>query len=304
MRAPATLTAGLRIPALSALIALARPRQWIKNGVVIGAPAAAGVLTHSAALLRVGLAFAAFCLLASGTYFLNDVADAASDRRHPSKRARPVAAGTVTPRLAVVAGTMLLLAGLCLCALIGPAMVVVGAAYAALTTAYSLVLKRVPVLELGVVTTGFVLRAVGGGVAAGVSISRWFLLVVSFGALFVVAGKRYGERISLGDYATRLRPALGVYDPRLLRGLATLAAAGSVVAYCVWAFGHSSEELPMAFSATSIVPFALGAARYAHLLGSGSGSAPEEVLLHDRPLQLLALIWATVFASGVYLTDL
>jgi decaprenyl-phosphate phosphoribosyltransferase len=88
-----------------------------------------------------------------------------------------------------------------------------------------------------------------------------------------------------------------------LRLVATLAAVGAVAAYCVWAFAHSSEELPMAFSATSIVPFALGAARYARLVGSGNGSAPEEVLLHDRPLQLLAVIWATVFASGVYLTD-
>jgi decaprenyl-phosphate phosphoribosyltransferase len=303
VRATAPLPAAGRIPSLSALIGLARPRQWIKNGVVIGAPAAAGVLTQSGTLLRVGLAFVAFCLLASGTYFLNDAVDVASDRKHPSKRERPVAAGTIASRTAIGLGAILLVAGLTLCAAIGASMLAVGAAYVALTTAYSLVLKRIPVLELGVVTTGFVLRAVGGGAAAGVSISRWFLLVVSFGALFVVAGKRYGERVSFGDYATSLRPALGAYNPRLLRLVATLAAVGAVVAYCVWSFGHSSEELPMAFSATSILPFALGAARYAQLLESGNASAPEEVLLHDRPLQLLALTWATVFASGVYLAD-
>ena len=142
---------------------------------------------------RVTVACVAFCLLASGIYAINDVSDAEEDRRHPRKRFRPVAAGELDPRFATALGLSLLLAGLLLCAAIAPLLALVGVGYAALTLSYTLVWRHLIVFDIFAVAGGFVLRAVAGGVAAPVTLSRWFLLVVTSSAVFVAAAKRYAE---------------------------------------------------------------------------------------------------------------
>ena len=186
------LRAGRRTRA-AAVIATMRPRQWIKNALVIAAAGAAGALGHDDTPGRVTVACAAFCLLASGIYAINDVRDAAEDRRHPRKRFRPVAARELEPRFAAALGLSMLLAGILLCAAIGPLLALVGAAYAALTLSYTLVWRHLIVFDIFAVAGGFVLRAVAGGVAAPVTLSRWFLLVVTASAVSVAAAKRYAE---------------------------------------------------------------------------------------------------------------
>jgi decaprenyl-phosphate phosphoribosyltransferase len=281
-----------------AVIATMRPRQWIKNALVIAAAGAAGALGHDDTPGRVTVAFAAFCLLASGIYAINDVADAEEDRRHPRKRFRPVAAGELDPRFATGVGLSLLLAGLLLCAAIGPLLALVGVAYAALTLSYTLVWRHVIVFDIIAVAGGFVLRAVAGGVAAPVTLSRWFLLVVTSAAVFVAAAKRYAElgRAAAGD--GRRRRVLDAYSPRALELIIAGATAVALLAYCMWAFSVPAVR-GIPWRPLTIVPFAACLLRYGDLVQRGAGEAPEDLLLSDRPLQLAGLAWLALFALEV-----
>ncbi len=281
------------------LVRAMRPKQWPKNVLVAAAPGAAGVLTVPAVLADVALAFLAFCLVASGTYLLNDAADVEADRRHPVKRFRPIAAGLVPARLAVGFGVALMLAGFAVAAVVGPGFLGVVGLYVGLTTWYTVQLKHVAVVDLAVVASGFIVRAVAGGVAAGVPISRWFLIVASFGSLFMVAGKRHGEHLDLGEEGVAARSTLAAYSSGYLHYVWTMASGVTVTAYCLWAFEQSSLRGVPLFE-LSIIPFFLGILRYALLLERGRGSAPEEIVLGDRPLLLLGACWLLVFGAGIY----
>src|SRR5918992_5892792 len=175
-----------------------RPKQWLKNLLLLAAPGAAGVLLEPDVAWRVGLAFAAFCLAASGGYLVNDVRDAPADRRHPRKRYRPVADGRVSERVALLVGAGLIALGLAVGAVAGWELLAALAVYCALVHAYTMWLRHLPVLDLATVAAFFVIRAVAGGLAAGVPLSRWFLIVASFGAVFIVSAKRAGESVALG----------------------------------------------------------------------------------------------------------
>ncbi|MFN2557684.1 MAG: decaprenyl-phosphate phosphoribosyltransferase [Nitriliruptorales bacterium] len=282
------------------LVRTARPRQWAKNVLVFAAPAAAGVLLQPRSLARTLGAFGIFCLAASGVYFFNDIADVVEDRRHPRKRFRPIAAGIVPIRLATV-----LALGMLLSSVVGgwltlgsPFAAVVGG-YVVLTIAYSLRLKHIAIVDLAGVAAGFVLRAIAGGVATGVPISSWFLIVASFGSLFMVAGKRHAEHADLGDNRVETRLVLAEYSLAYLRYIRFIASSVTIVAYCLWAFQEAAEGGGV-WSELSIVPFVLGILRYALLLEAGHGEAPEQIVLSDRPLQVFGVLWVITFLGGVY----
>jgi decaprenyl-phosphate phosphoribosyltransferase len=291
--------AGWRRRRLRSLAVLTRPSQWVKNALVVAAPAAAGVLVRDDVPIRVVLAFAAFCLLSAGTYVVNDVHDAGEDRRHPRKRHRPVAAGELEPRAALGAAAALMLAGLVLCLLVRPLLLAVGAGYLAVTLTYTVVWRRIAVADVAAIAAGFVLRAVAGGVAAPVALSRSFVLVVTFGAVFVAAGKRHAELARARSSGAAGRPVLRVYTARRLRQVLVASSALALAAYCVWAFDHHSAH-GFPWRQLTIVPFAACLARYGVLLRRGAGEAPEELLLEDRFLQLLAFTWTLVFALSVH----
>jgi decaprenyl-phosphate phosphoribosyltransferase len=277
-------TLPLRGP-VRALVATMRPKQWIKNALVIAAPGAAGALGHDGVPIRVGLATVAFCLLASGIYAINDARDAQEDRLHPLKRHRPVAAGELDARTAITFGGWL--------------MAVVGIGYAALTVSYTLVWRHVRLLDIGAIAGGFVLRAVAGGVAAPVTLSRSFVLVVACVAVFVAGAKRYAElRRPETDPSTRRR-VLNTYSPRLLELILAGSSVLAILAYSVWAFDlptvHGVPWRPL-----TILPFAICLLRYGTLVQAGAGEAPEDLLLADRPLQLAAMAWLLLFALGVH----
>jgi decaprenyl-phosphate phosphoribosyltransferase len=276
-----------------ALVAAARPRQWLKNLLVVAAPAAAGVLTHPHTLGAVALSFVAFCLTASGGYFLNDLRDAERDRRHPTKRHRPIAASEVGPRAALVAGIGLFAAGLTVAALVNLPLLAAVSGYAALTFAYTVYLKSLPILDIATVAAFFVIRAVAGGLAADVPLSRWFLIVASFGSLFIVAGKRASEYAQLGDARAATRYGY-------LRYLRTTAASVTLAAYCLWAFDRARTLDGSPFMELSIIPFVLFIMRYAMLTEDDSDEAPEDLVLGDPGLRAGALAWMIVFACGVY----
>jgi decaprenyl-phosphate phosphoribosyltransferase len=284
---------------LNAALATLRPRQWIKNALVVAAAGAAGALGDDDVPARVGLACIAFCLLASGVYAINDVRDAPEDRLHTRKRHRPVAAGELEPRAATVLGLSLMLAGLALCAAVRPLLAGVGAGYLALTTSYTLIWRHLILLDVIAIAGGFVLRAVAGGVAAPVTLSRWFVLVVTCVAVFVAAGKRCAELLRTGENRVDRRRVLERYSAARLRVILAASGAGALFAYCVWAW-----QLPVAdgipWRPLTIVPFAACLLRYGALVRAGDGEAPEELLLADRWLALAGAAWVVLFALGVH----
>jgi decaprenyl-phosphate phosphoribosyltransferase len=295
---PSPLAATPRRGQLRAVLVTLRPQQWTKNLLVIAAAGAAGALGHDDVPMRVGLTFIAFCLLASGLYAVNDIRDVAEDRRHPRKRRRPVAAGELDARAALVLGAALMATGLALCAIVRPLLLAVGAGYVALTLSYTVLWRSVVILDVFAIACGFVLRAVAGGVAAPVTLSRWFVLVITFSALFVAAGKRQAELQRTTGTALARRGVLRFYNAARLRSIVIASAALALFAYCVWAF-----ELPtvdgVPWRPLTIVPFAVCVARYVARVQAGGGEAPEELVLHDRWILLAGLLWLVVFAMGV-----
>jgi decaprenyl-phosphate phosphoribosyltransferase len=239
-----------------------------------------------------------FCLAASGTYFLNDAADVESDRLHPTKRFRPVAAGQVSVGLARIVGVVLIVASVALSFTARWQLAVTIAGYVVITTLYSTVLKHVAVVDIA---AGFVLRAVAGATATGVPISDWFFIVASFGSLFMVAGKRHAERLEVGDNAASVRATLGEYSDSYLAYLRAVSSGTVFVAYSIWAFEKAHEaNASVPYYQLSILPFVLGVLRYALLVDQGQGAAPEEVILKDRALQVIGLLWLVVFGLGIY----
>ncbi|HZS13208.1 MAG TPA: decaprenyl-phosphate phosphoribosyltransferase [Candidatus Dormibacteraeota bacterium] len=292
-RSPATLG--------RALVRLARPRQWVKNLLVFAAPGAAGVLGHRTPLVHTVLAFVFFCVASSGTYFLNDALDYEADRLHPTKRMRPIAAGLVPPAMAKGISAALLAVALVLSALLLSVQFMgVVAGYAFITVAYSMWLKHEPVIDLACVASGFIIRAVAGGIAAGVLVSDWFVIVVSFGAMFMVAGKRHAEQLDMGDEAGSHRATLEAYSLSYLRYIRTVSSALAIAAYCLWAFEKEGTLGGIPWYEFSIIPVVMAIFRYALVLETGAGSAPEEIVLADRSLQVLGLAWAVLFGLGVY----
>ena len=281
-----------------ALLALARPKQWVKNALVIAAPGAAGALGHDDVPVRVVLAAVAFCLISASIYALNDVRDRHEDRRHPRKRFRPVAAGEVEPREAVAYGIALMLCGLILSAAVTPLLSVVALCYVALTVTYTWVWRHIPVLDLVALAGGFVLRAVAGGVAAPVSLSRWFILVITFAAMFVAVGKRLAESIRTTTSGQSARAVMRHYSPRRLRLLLSLSAAGALFSYSVWVFALPTVN-GIPWRPLTVIPFAVCLIRYGRVVRAGGGEAPEEVLMSDRILAAAGMAWLVLFALGV-----
>jgi decaprenyl-phosphate phosphoribosyltransferase len=282
-----------------ALIRAMRPRQWIKNLLVIAAPLAAGVILQPRVLLLTGLALVAFICVSSATYLINDVRDREVDRAHPTKHQRPIAAGAVSTRTAVIAAVVLIIIGLGVAAIAGLGLVVVVLGYLAATLTYSFGLKHEPVIELGLLATGFLLRAIAGGVAADLPLSPWFLLVTGFGSLAVAAGKRYSELITLnGDTDTPQRRSLAGYTPTYLRFVWTLAAAVAVTTYCLWVVEVGQPDSTAPWALISVIPFVLAFLRFGVDLDAGRTQAPEDAVLGDPILLVLGLAWVVTFGAG------
>ncbi|MBA8793334.1 decaprenyl-phosphate phosphoribosyltransferase [Friedmanniella endophytica] len=286
-----------RVPA--AVRAL-RPRQWIKNVLVLTVPLAAGVLFRPAVLLDSALAFVAFCLISGCVYLINDIRDIEEDRLHPKKRLRPIPAGELRISAAWVLAGIVGVAGFAIGFATSVELGITLAVYLGLQIIYSTFLKHQPVIDLAMVSSGFLLRAVAGGVANDLALSQWFLLVASFGSLFMVAGKRYSEMLSLGAEAGTRR-SLARYSESYLRFAWMLAAAMVLISYSLWAFENLSRgAFGIGWTAISIAPFTLGLLRYAMDVDAGNAGEPEDVVLRDRVLQIFGLIWLVLIAVAVF----
>lgn len=291
----------VRRPRLPAPIRAMRPRQWIKNVLVLSVPLAAGRLFEPSVILNAALAFVAFCLISAAIYLINDVRDVEEDRQHPKKRFRPIAAGELGTRPAVILAVVCGVIGLAIGFVTSIPLGITLAAYAVIQVVYSTWLKHWPVIDLAVVSSGFLLRAVAGGVATGILLSQWFLLVASFGSLFMVAGKRYSELKSLGVEAGTRR-SLERYSESYLRFVWMLAAGTVLVSYSLWAFENRGEPwLGVPWTALSIAPFTLALLQYALEIDAGTAGEPEDIVLSDRILQVLGVLWLILIAIAVFL---
>jgi decaprenyl-phosphate phosphoribosyltransferase len=281
-----------------ALVSTARPRQWVKNALVVAAAGAAGALGHDDVPGRVSAACVAFCLLASGIYAVNDVRDVAEDRLHPRKRLRPVAAGDLAPWAAITAGAAAIAVGLAACLLISPLLGLVALGYIAMTLSYTLVWRHLVVFDVVAVAGGFVLRAIAGGVAADVHLSGWFIAVVTLAAVLVATGKRRAELLRAQRGQAPRRRVLAHYTDAALLTLLILSAIGTLIAYYLWAL-EAKVGAGIPWRVLTVVPFTAAAIRYVAMVRGGDGEAPEEMLFGDRALQIASAAWLALFVLEV-----
>ena len=280
-----------------------RPRQWVKNLLVFAAPLASlggeASYDYLDVLYKVSIAFVAFCMAASAIYLINDARDVDADREHPTKRHRPIAAGVLPVGMAYGIAVALAVGSLAISAWLTPHLAAVMAVYLVIQLAYCFGLKHQAVLDICIVSSGFLIRAIAGGVAAGIPLSQWFLLVMAFGSLFMAAGKRYAELQLAERTGAKIRRSLESYTSTYLTFVWTLSAAAVVVCYGLWAFERDGNA--GSWFVVSMIPFTVAILRYAVDVDGGLAGEPEEIALRDRVLQMLALLWiGTVVAAVIF----
>ena len=295
------------------LFKTARPRQWVKNLLVfLPLMFAIDLVWHTDELStlqpyapRLAILFAAFCALSSAVYILNDLADRNADRQHPTKRLRPIAAGSVPPALAWTTLIALAVAGMVGLYVISVppfrALALIGIVYLAMNVGYSLRLKSVALVDVMLVAAGYVLRAVAGALAVGAAPSPWLYAVTAAGALFIVIGRRYAESRLAGPDPDAQRPTLQHYGPPVGGQLLVLSATAALVSYTLYAV--EADNLPDNNTMLLTVPLVIfGLFRYLYLLNnSRDAESPEMLMLRDAPLLISIAAWVVVAGAVLVL---
>ena len=284
---------------LRAALETSRPRQWPKNLLVFAAPLAGASLGRDDGLGYALAAAAAFTAASAAVYFINDVADADRDRRHPTKRLRAVASGRLPAAHALALAAAAITAAEVTSLSIGePALAALIAVYVVFSSLYTLVLKHVPVVELIFVASGFVLRALGGAVATHVPPSAWFLVVCSLGALMVATAKRFTELAVLGADAARHRPVMRWYTPAFLRLAQRVTTILMILAYLFWALGEHGSWM-RGLHLASALPLAAALMRFDWLTTHEPGKPVEDLIARDGPMICCELAWLVLFVGGL-----
>jgi 4-hydroxybenzoate polyprenyltransferase len=283
-----------RMTSSPALLVALRPHQWTKNLLVFAGLVFSGNLGDVSRWPAAAAVFTAYCLLSSGAYLVNDVGDVEADRKHPTKRLRPIARGDVSPRVALATAAALAVAGLALVAPLGRVSVLLALGFAVGQVAYSRALKRIVAVDALAIAGLFVVRAAAGAAGVGVHISVWLLVCTAFLALFLAFGKRRAELVSL-DGEPR-RSVLRHYSVRVLGLLVPATAIGAFAAYAAYAVTATDTRMILA-----TLPFVLfGLGRYLYLMArSDLGEEPDRVLLTDAPILLSVVLWALVAAAAL-----
>ncbi len=277
---------------LRALIKSMRLRQWPKNLFILAAVIFDGQLFNKDSLLISVFGVLVFCLISSSVYLINDIKDIESDRQHPVKKNRPIASGKLPVRIALVAAILLLVISFPVSYLLSPGFAIISGIYFLINLAYSFHLKHVPLIDVMIIATGFVLR-----VAAGVTLiavqrfSPWMYVVTTLLALFIGFGKRRAELKQLSIDANNHRRVLDGYSIPFLDQLIMIVSSSTILTYSLYTF--SAPNLPENHSMMLTIPFVLyGIFRYLYLIQiKGEGGAPEELVLTDRPLQVTILLF-------------
>ncbi|HNS06629.1 MAG TPA: decaprenyl-phosphate phosphoribosyltransferase [Anaerolineaceae bacterium] len=280
-----------------------RPRQWTKNAFIFAALVFDRKLLNLHAFLQTLAAFVLFCLLSSSVYLINDILDRESDRAHPIKKNRPIASGDLPVGLALATGILLLLVSLIGAFLLSHGFFFISLVYFTLNLIYSIWLKLIPIIDVLVIASCFVLR-----VAAGVSVievqrfSPWLYVVTTLLALYLGFGKRRAElAVLVNDSPQSHRKVLSGYSIQFIDQLITVVSATTIISYSLYTF--SAPNLPENHSMMLTIPFVLyGIFRYLFLINKhNAGGEPEEILLKDRPIQLTVLLWGVAVMVIFYL---
>lgn len=291
---------------LRALISSLRPRQWIKNGVLFAGLIFSQNALDPRLLLRALAGFLVFCAVSGASYIINDFLDLERDRLHPDKRLRPMASGALPPTVGIIAAALLLAVALAAATRLGAEFALTAAAYAALILAYSLLFKRVIILDALAIAVGFVLRAIAGvevvrAADPATELSPWLLVCTLFLALFLAVGKRRQELVMLESGAASHRRTLGEYSPALLDLMMGVMTAATIIAYATYTISPATLARFQSPSLVYTIPFVVyGIFRYVYLvLERQSGGNPTEVLLTDLPLLVNIVLW--LLAVGLIL---
>lgn len=287
-----------RRSAIPALLVAMRPKQWTKNLLVF-----AGLLFtldqhHTPAdFVRATLGFVVFCLLSSGTYLVNDVLDAESDRLHPKKRFRPIAARELSPGAAIAAAVVMTVASVAFAFFLGIKFGVCALTYLILTTSYTFRFKHVVIMDLMVLASGFVMRAIGGAWVIPVPISPWLVLCTMLLALFLAISKRRGELVAVSQGRKHGRPILSEYSPAMLDQMTTIVTGALLMSYALYTIESDAARNHNYLLAS--IPFVMyGIFRYLYLIHRhDKGETPDELLFQDTPLLVSVVLWA--IATGL-----
>jgi 4-hydroxybenzoate polyprenyltransferase len=286
---------------LTGVLLSLRPEQWTKNLIVFAALIFGQRLLDAAAVGRSLAAFFIFCALSGVVYVINDVSDREADRLHPLKRFRPIAAGQVSPTLALTVAALMAAGALAAAFWLGPTFGWIAAAYVALFASYSKILKHIVILDVLTIAIGFVLRAAAGAAAIAVPMSQWLLVCTILLALFLGLSKRRHELTLLAGAASGHRKILEEYNPYLLDQMIGVVTASTLVAYIIYC---TSPETTEKFDTANLVlttPFTIyGIFRYLYLVHQKGVGSPSEVLLMDRPLVACIALWALTVIAIIY----
>lgn len=280
-----------------------RPRQWTKNVAIFAALVFSQHLFDIQLLLKTILAFFLFCLLSGSVYILNDLVDLEQDKKHPQKSKRPLAAGKLSPSVAITAGTVIMIISLTASYRLSIPFGIVATSYLLLQVVYSFYVKHLVILDVFCVAAGFVLRVVGGAEVIYVPISSWLLICTILLSLFLAMSKRRHELILLEDNAVHHRKILYEYSPYFLDQMISVVTSSTVVAYALYTM---SEETVKKFQTDNLkftIPFVIyGIFRYLYLIHQkNEGGSPERILLTDRPLIVNILLYGLVVGIILYL---
>ncbi len=288
---------------LKALIKTMRPRQWPKNGFIFFGLIFDKQLFILEPFLRIAAGFVLFCLVSSAVYLFNDVADVEADRNHPEKKFRPIASGKLPVSVALTTAVLLIAVAIPLGYLLSPLFALILSAYLIINLLYSRWLKHVSILDVLIISSGFVLR-VGAGVEL-ITVERfspWLYMITVLFSLYIGLGKRRAELNLLADGATAHRKVFDGYTIPLLDQYITIVSGMTIVAYSLYTF--SAPNLPANHTMMLTIPFVVyGIFRYLQLIQIGhAAGAPDEVALKDRPLQITVLLWGLAVIAVFYLS--
>jgi len=271
---------------------LLRPKQFVKNLLILAVPVSAGQIFEIEILAITSLAIILFSLSSAGIYIINDLLDKELDRKHTKKRNRPIASGQVKENLSLAIAVLLIISSLTLSYLfISTNFFLLLVIYFLIQFFYFFKGKELHTIEIFIVASGFVLRALAGGVSTGISITPWFNVLVATTAIFIVGAKRYSEFLNSVNFETRV--VLKFYSASYLRTIWESALTASIILYTLWTFNSSSTGFDN-YSLLSIIPFSLVLFLYAKKTDVNNAESPEEIIYNDKTILVLSIIWFLV----------
>ena len=284
------------------LVQTIRPQQWSKNLLLFAGLIFSHNLLSAVLIFRSVLGFIIFCLLSGGVYIVNDLFDREKDQQHPFKRHRPIAAGLLNSIQAVIFAVVLLTVSLTLSFFLDSGFGMVCLGYVVLIIAYSIFLKAIVVLDVMIISIGFMLRAVAGGIIIHVEISPWLLVCTMFLALFLALSKRRQEIVLLGDNAKDHRNSLSEYNRHLLDQMIAVVTASTILAYALYTFAPRTIDVVGNTNLIFTIPFVIfGIFRYLYLVyQKDQGGNPEIVIFSDMQLIIDLILWLTVVVFILY----